>query len=106
MGDIGDPWGIPVLTGLSVSLSPSKASPICLSARKVSVHFSMLKQLKDRSWEFQKVILCRSQKNVRLFPDYRKAAWPVQGCGNPFKLAVAQLRSKLTSKFAMRFSTK
>ena len=43
---------------------------------------------------------------VRLFPDYRGAAWPVQGCGNLFKLARAQLRSKLTSKFAMRFSTR
>ena len=38
IGVIGDPWGMPILTGWRFSLSPSNARPICRSERKVSVH--------------------------------------------------------------------
>ena len=37
IGEIGDPCGIPVLTGWRLSLSPSNASPICRSDRRESV---------------------------------------------------------------------
>ena len=38
MGEMGEPCGMPVVTGLRSSLSPSKARPICRSERKVSVY--------------------------------------------------------------------
>ena len=37
IGEIGNSYGIPVLTGWGLSLSPSNASPICRSDRKESV---------------------------------------------------------------------
>ena len=55
IGEIGDPRGMPVLTGWRFSLSPSKARPICRSERKECVH------LMTTGWRWSPYIVSKSR---------------------------------------------